>query len=78
MDAPRHSNAGKTIHPTIYFVTNLFTAQGYQPTTGVPPSPAGRHACGAASAGPAAARARPVRMLQAHARDVRSRACPTP
>jgi hypothetical protein len=32
MDAPRHSNAGKTIHPTIYVVINLFTAQGYQPT----------------------------------------------
>eukprot|EP00900_Chrysochromulina_parva_P009337 jgi/Chrpa1/18404/Chrysochromulina_OHIO_Genome00022561-RA len=32
MDAPRHQNAGKTINPTIYFVTNLFTTQGYQPT----------------------------------------------
>jgi hypothetical protein len=32
MDEPRHQNAGKTIHPTIYVVTNLFTAQGYQPT----------------------------------------------
>jgi hypothetical protein len=54
------------------------------PSTGVPPSPAGRHASGAASVGPAAARTRPVRMLHAHAheaaraRDVRSRACPTP
>jgi hypothetical protein len=25
-------NSGKTIHPTIYFVINLFRAQGYQPT----------------------------------------------
>ena len=70
----------------IYFVTNLFRAQGYQPTIHrcAPHSPDGRHAYGPASVGPAAARARPVRMLYAHAheaaraRDVSSRACPTP
>ena len=64
--AAAHYNAGKTIHPSIYFVTNLFRAQGYQPTIHMCASPAGRHACGAASVGPAAARARPVRMLHAH------------
>jgi hypothetical protein len=63
----------------IYFVTNLFTAQGHQPTsTGVSPSPAGRHACGAASVGLAAARARPVRMLQAHAHEAARARCPLP
>jgi hypothetical protein len=66
------------IHPTIYVVTNLFGAQGYQPTTGVPPSPAGRHACGAASVRPAAARARPVRMLHAHAHEAARARCPLP
>eukprot|EP00900_Chrysochromulina_parva_P026555 jgi/Chrpa1/8533/Chrysochromulina_OHIO_Genome00011180-RA len=30
--AEAHYNAGKTIHPSIYFVTNIFRAQGYQPT----------------------------------------------
>ena len=48
------------------------------PSTGVPPSPAGRHACGAASVGPAAARARPVRMLQAHAHEAACARCPLP
>ena len=67
--AAAHWNAGKTIHATIYFVTNLFTAQGYQLTIHrCAPSPAGRHARGAASVGPAAARARPVHMLQEAAR----------
>ena len=67
MDAPRRYNPGKTTHPTIYFVTktNLFRAQGYQPTIH---RCAPRHARGAASAGPAAARARPVHMLHADAR----------
>ena len=72
MDAPRHWNAGKTIYPTIYFVTN-------PPSTGVPPSPDGHHACSAASVGPAAARARPMRMLQAHAQEAaRARAMSAP
>ena len=65
--AEAHYNAGKTIHPSIYFVTNIFRAQGYQPTIHRCASPAGRHACDAASVGPAAARARPVRMLHARA-----------
>ncbi len=82
--AAAHYNAGKTIHPTIFFVTNLFRAQGYQPTTGVPPSPAGYHTCvetcGAASVGPAAAgeavahAARARARGRARERDVCSRA----
>jgi hypothetical protein len=49
------------------------------PSTGVPPSPAGRHASGAASVGPAAARTRPVRMLHAHAHEAaRARAMSAP
>ena len=42
------------------------------------PSPAGRHACGAASVGPTAARARPVCMLQAHAHEAARARCPLP
>jgi len=67
----------------IYFVTNLFEPRDTNPQY-AGACPAGRHA-GAASVGPAAARARPVRMLQnarargcARACAVRSRACPTP
>jgi hypothetical protein len=52
------------------------------PSTGVPPSPAGYHTCvetcGAASVGPAAARARPVRMLKAHAHEAARVRCPLP
>ena len=77
--AAAHWNAGKTIHATIYFVTNLFTAQGYQLTIHrCAPSPAGRHACGAASVGPTAARARPVCMLQAHAHEAARARCLLP
>ena len=62
-----HWNADETIHHTIYLVTNLFF-QPMIPSQVVPLSPVGRHARGAASVGPAAARARPVHMLQEAAR----------
>jgi hypothetical protein len=64
---------------SLYFVTNLFTAQGYQPTIHrCAPPPAGRHACGAASVGPVAARARPVRMLHARAHEAARVRSPLP
>ena len=89
MDAPRRYNPGKTTHPTIYFVTktNLFRAQGYQPTIhrcapqpGRPPRMRrsfGRPCRCAREAGAHAAermRARPCVRTRA----VRFRACPTP
>jgi len=86
MDAPRHTRmrARRSTPRSTSSPTSSPPRDTNPPSTGVPPSPAGRHACGAASVGPAAARARPLRMLQAHAheaaraRDVFSRACPTP
>eukprot|EP00900_Chrysochromulina_parva_P013983 jgi/Chrpa1/22586/Chrysochromulina_OHIO_Genome00022287-RA len=59
--SPLHlENAGKTIHPTIYVVINLFTAQGYQPTIHrCPPArPAATHAAQLRSALPLRARGR--------------------
>ena len=81
--AAAHWNAGKTIHATIYFVTNLFTAQGYTHHPQVCPQPGrpprmrrsfGRPYRCAREAGVHAAGARARGLL----RDVRSRACPTP
>ena len=54
----------------IFFVTNLFRAQRHQPTI---------HRCAPHFGRPAAARARPVRMLQAHAHEAaRERAISAP
>ena len=86
MDAPRHQNAGKTIHPTIYFVTNLFTTQGYQPTIhrcapqpGRPPRmrPCISRPCRCAREA-AAHGARARARGRVRERDICTRACPTP
>ena len=71
MDAPRRYNPGKTTHPTIYFVTktNLFRAQGYQPT--ILRCAPRQHAEQLRPALPLRARGRctfEVHMLHAHAR----------
>jgi hypothetical protein len=49
------------------------------PSTGAPPSPAGYHTCGAASVGPAAVRARLLRMMHVHSHEAaRARAMSAP
>ena len=80
MDAPRHTRmrARRSTPRSTSSSTSSPPRDTNPPSTGVPPSPAGRHACGAASVGPAAARARPVRMLQAHAHEAACARCPLP
>ena len=78
----RRSTPRSTLSPTSTHNPGIPTL--YQPYTNppsrcAPHSPAGHHACSAASVGPAAARARPVRMLQAHAQEAaRARAVSAP
>ena len=80
MDAPRHTRmrARRSTPRSTSSSTSSPPRDTNPPSTGVPPSPAGRHACGAASVGPAAARARPVRMLKAHAHEAARVRCPLP
>ena len=79
MHAPRYWSAGKKIHPAINFVSDLFEPRDTNPpTAGVPPGPAGSHACSARSfrsALPlrASVSDRCTIMLQVH---TRTRACP--
>jgi len=87
MDAPRHYNSGKTIHPMIYFVINLFRAQGYQPTIrrcapqpGRPPRMRRSFGqpCRCAREAGAHAAERTCARPCVRTRAVRFRACPTP
>ena len=80
MDAPRGTRmrARRSTPRSTSSPTSSPPRDTNPPSTGVPSSPAGRHACGAASVGPAAARARPVRMLQAHAHEAARSRCPLP
>ena len=72
MDAPRHWNAGKTIYPTIYFVTN-------PPSTGVPPArTATTHAAQLRSALPLRAPGRCACCRRTHRRPPARARCPLP
>jgi hypothetical protein len=86
MDAPRHTKTrarrskDDPPHDLRRFTSSPTSSEPNDTnpqSTGVP-SPAGRHACGAASVGPAAARARPVRMLQVRAHEAARVQCPLP
>ena len=68
MDAPRHAKtrARRSTPRSTSSPTSSEPRDTNPSSAGVCPNPAGRHACGAASVGLTAARARPVRMLHAH------------
>ena len=79
MDAPRctRTRARRSTLRSTSSPTSSPPGDTNPPSTGVP-SPAARHACGAASVGLASARARPVRMLHAHAHEAACARCPLP
>ena len=86
MDAPRHTRmrARRSTPRSTSSSTSSPPRDTNPPSTGVPPSPAGRHACGAAFGRPcrcarkAGAHAAGARALQAHAHEVACARCPLP